>query len=79
MKHTRSFQKVSTHVIGKIETFIKEDPRCKKHCIWKNDASVPFKVGTLGPQTVLLESLPLFKTLCKSFDGSTISFPIIFS
>ena len=24
----------------------------KKHCTWDNDASVPFKVGTLGPHTV---------------------------
>ncbi len=28
-------------------------------------ASVPFKVGTLGPHTVLPASLTLFKTLCK--------------
>ena len=27
--------------------------RYKKHCIEDNDASVPFKVGTLGPHTVL--------------------------
>ena len=25
----------------------------KKHCAWDNDSSVPFKVGTLGPHTVL--------------------------
>ena len=49
----------------KIETFIEEDTRYKKHCMQDNDASVPFKVGTLGPHTVLPASLPLFKTLCK--------------
>ena len=27
--------------------------RYKKHCTQDNDASVPFKVGTLGPHTVL--------------------------
>ena len=27
--------------------------RYKKHCTWTVDASVPFKVGTLGPHTVL--------------------------
>ena len=28
--------------------------RYKKHCIQDNDTSVPFRVGTLGPHTVLL-------------------------
>ena len=37
--------------------------RYKKHCTQDNDASVPFKVGTFGPHTVL----PI-----------TISYPIIF-
>ena len=37
----------------KIEVFIEEDTRYKKHCTQDNDASVPFKVGTLGPHTVL--------------------------
>ena len=41
--------------------------RYKQHCIQDNDISVPFKVGTLGPHTVLPASLPLFKTLCKIF------------
>ena len=59
----RSFQKVSSHVLWKIETFIEEDTRYKKHCTKDKDASVPFKVGTLGPYTVL----PI-----------TISCPIIF-
>ena len=47
----------------KIETFIEEDTRHKKHCTQNNDASVPFKGGILGPHTVLPASLPLFKTL----------------
>ena len=46
--HMRSVQKVSSHVIGKIETFIEEDTRYKKHCTWDSDTSVPFKVGFLG-------------------------------
>ena len=51
--YMRSVQKVSSHVIWKIETFIEEDTRYKKHRTLDNDASVPFKVGTLGPHTVL--------------------------
>ena len=35
----------------KTETFI-EDTRYKKHCTQDNEASVPFKVGTLRPHTV---------------------------
>ena len=35
------------------ETFIEEDTREKTHCTQDNDASVPSKVGTLGPHTVL--------------------------
>ena len=35
------------------ETLIEEDTRYKKHCTWDNDSSVPFKVDTLGPHTVL--------------------------
>ena len=49
----RSVQKVSSHVLWNIETFIEEDTRYKKYCTWDNDASVPFKGGTLGPDTVL--------------------------
>ena len=49
----RSVQKVSSHVILKIETFMEEDTRYKKHCTWGNDTSVTFKLGTLGPHTVL--------------------------
>ena len=33
--------------------FIEEDTRYKKYCTQDNDASVPFKLGTLGPHTVL--------------------------
>ena len=50
--YTRSVQKVSSHVIWKIETFIEEGTRYKKHCTQDNDASVPFKIGTLEPHTV---------------------------
>ena len=59
----RSVQKVSSHVIGKVETFVEEDTRYKKHCTQDNDTSVPFKAGTLGPHTVLI----------------SISYPIVFS
>ena len=55
--YTGSVQKVSSHVIWKIETFIEEDKRYKKHCTWDNGVSVPFKVGTLGPHTVLLVAI----------------------
>ena len=41
----RSVQKISSHVIWKIETFFEENTRYKKHCTWDNDASGPFKVG----------------------------------
>ena len=36
--------------------------RYKKHCTWDNDTSVPFKVGTLRPHTVLLIAIscPLY-------------------
>ena len=37
----------------KIETFIEEDTRYKKHCTQDNDTLVLFKVGILGPHTVL--------------------------
>ena len=47
-----SAPKVSSHVIWKIETFIEEDTRYKKHCAQGNDISVPFKVGTMGPHTI---------------------------
>ena len=52
-KHMRSVQKVSSHVLWKIETSMEEDTRHKKRCTWDNDASVLVKVGTLGPHTVL--------------------------
>ena len=59
-----SVQKVSSHAIWKIETFIEQDTRYKKHCTQNNDTTVPFKVGTLGPHT----ALPI-----------AISCPVIFS
>ena len=64
LQHTRSFQKVSSHVLWTRETCIEEDTRYKKHCTQDNDASGPFRVGTLGPHTIL----PV-----------TISCPVIFS
>ena len=51
--YTKSVQTVSSHVLGKIETFIEGDTRCKTHYTQDNDTSVPFKLGTLGPHTVL--------------------------
>ena len=39
----KSVQKVSSHVIWKMETFIEEDSRYKNHCTEDNDASVPLK------------------------------------
>ena len=45
----RAVQKVSSHVIWEIETFIEGGTRYKKHCTQDNDAAVPFKVGILGP------------------------------
>ena len=50
--YTRFDQKVSSHVLWKIKTFIQEDKRYKKHCTQKNDTSVSFKVGTFRPHTV---------------------------
>ena len=50
--------KVSSHVIRKIETFIEEYTRYKKHCTPDNNTSVPFTVGTLGPHTVLRITMP---------------------
>ena len=49
----RPVQELYSHVIWKIETFIQEDTRYTKYCTQDNDTSVPFKVGTLGPHTVL--------------------------
>ena len=50
--YTGSVQKVSSHVIWKIETFIEEHTRYEKYHTRYNDASIPLKVGTLGPHTV---------------------------
>ena len=60
----RSVQKVSSHVLWKIEPFLEVDTRYKKHCTQDNDALVPFKAGTLGSHTVL---------------PTVISYPVIFS
>ena len=60
VKHTRSVQKVSSHLLWKIEMFIDEDTRYKKHCTWDNAASVPFKAGSLGPHTVLPIAISCF-------------------
>ena len=46
------------------QAFIEEDTRYKKHCTQDNDASVSFRVGSLGPHTIL----PI-----------TISCPVVFS
>ena len=45
--------KVCPEGIQPLKTGIEEDTRDKKHCTQDNDTSVPFKVGTLGPHTVL--------------------------
>ena len=49
---TRSVQKVSSHVLWKIETFMEEDTR---NIVYRTMTPlwVPFKGGTLGPHTVL--------------------------
>ena len=77
----RSVQKVSSHVIWKIETFIEEDTRYKKHCTQDNDASVPFKVGTLGPHTVLpiTISCPVILSWISSMVWNLFSFKGDFS
>ena len=49
-KYMRSIQKVSIHALWKIDIYWR---RYKKHWTQDNDTSVPFKVGTLGPHTVL--------------------------
>ena len=72
----RSVQKVSSHEIWKIETFIEEDTSYMKHT-YDNEASVPFKVGTWEPHTVLC----LFycsKHSAKFFVRIAISCPVIF-
>ena len=50
----------------KIETFAEEDTRYKKHHTWDSDTSVPFKIGTLGPQTVLPTSTSYSITFSES-------------
>ena len=53
---------VYSHVTRKIEAFIEEDTRYKKHCTQNNDTSVSFTVGTMRPHTVLPVPLLLVKT-----------------
>ena len=72
----RSVQKLSSHVLWKIETFIEEDIRHRKHCTQDNDTSVPFEAGPLGPHTVLLAFLPLFKTLCSKFGADSLCYSL---
>ena len=60
----RYVQKVSSHVMRKMEISTEEDTRYKKQCTQDNDTSVAFKAGSLGTHTVL----PM-----------TISCPVIFS
>ena len=61
--YTRPGQKVSSHVQWKIETFIEQDTRYKKHCTQDNVGSVAYKVDTLGPRAVL----PITKLSGHSF------------
>ena len=49
----RCVQKVSSHVIWKIEVYIENDTWYKKHYTSDNDALAPFKVGTFGSHTIL--------------------------
>ena len=68
--YASSVQKVSSHVIRKIETISQEDTRYKKHCTKDNDTSVPFRVGTLGPHTVLpisISCLIIFSWISSKF------------
>ena len=60
--YTRSVQMVSSYVIWKIETCIKQDTRYKKHCTQDNDTSVPFKVDTwdLAQLFQLPPAVPLY-------------------
>ena len=67
-----SVQKVSGHVIRKIETFIEKDTRYKKHCTQDNDASVSFNVGTLGSHTVLPMAISFSVVFPESHQQSEI-------
>ena len=69
----RSFQKVSSHLIWKMETFIEEDTGYRIHCTQDNDTTVPFKVGTLGPHTVLPVATSCSINFPKSHQQSEIS------
>ena len=68
----KSVQKLSSHIILNIETFIEEDKRYKKHCSHDNDASVLFKAGTWGPHTVLPIAISCPVTFLESHRWSEI-------
>ena len=59
-------QKVSSHAIWKRDIYWR---RYKKHCTQDNDTSILFKVGILGPHTVLPASLAT-ATRCSFCSGS---------
>ena len=71
----RPVQKISSHVIWKTETMIEEDIKYKKHYIQDNDASVPFKVGTLGPHILLPITISCPSYFPESHERSEISSP----
>ena len=73
-----SVQKVSSHILCQIETLTVEDTRYKKYCTQDNDSSLPFK-GTLGPDAILLASLPLFKIWQNPLLESPSTAPSYFS
>ena len=72
-EYMKSVQKVSSHIIWKIETFIEEDTRYKKHCIQGSDTLVPFKVGTLGPHPVLPVAMSYFSESHRWSEISSLS------
>ena len=61
-KYTRSVQEVSIHLLWK-RNLLKKIQETLYIGQWR--LRCPFKVGTFVLHTVLPESLPLFKTLCK--------------
>ena len=59
----RSVHKVSSLVRRKVEKFVREDSRYKKHCTQDNEVSASFKVGTLKPHISLSISPTVKNTL----------------
>ena len=57
----------------KIETFTENETKYKKHCTLDNDASVPFKVRTLGPHSILLIAISCLLYFPGSHQWSEIS------